>query len=97
MWNSSNRIGFHHRRSGMLTRHYLTCAIGGIYALVSGCGIPISDRRAGQGEGQANSENAGPAVVQPPSTTGKPPSAAELDQRERMLTGPRPPAGPPLR
>jgi len=73
---------------------------GGVVVSVLGaCSPSVNENRLGKGEGYAASANAGLPVVARPDTAaaGTVPSAGELDQRERELVLPRPPAGPPLR
>ena len=71
----------------------LASAIAAV-VLLSACEAPMA---ADQSQGHAAAANAGlPAVTNPDRAAGVAPDAAALDQRERTLAAPRPPAGPPL-
>ena len=67
--------------------------------LLAGCaGYPTSNAAQNLPSGHSGTGDVGPPVsaVRSPAGAGEPPSDEELDRRDRMLSGPRLPAGPPL-
>jgi hypothetical protein len=62
-------------------------------------GQTVSESRHDKQQGRSEAGNAGRPVMlrQGSAAVDAAPTAAELDQRERILAAPRPKAGPPLR
>jgi hypothetical protein len=68
-----------------------------IAALLGSCGLAPPE--GGPGQQHSVAASAGyPVTLSPGGSVGQTkPTAAELDERERRLSEPRPAAGPPLR
>jgi hypothetical protein len=83
--------------AGLVVRRAVV-ALGAIAALLGGCGLALSEDGPVRQQDSVAASAGLPVVPPPGGSAGRTkPTAAELDERERLLSGPRPAAGPPLR
>ena len=70
----------------------------GVIAALLGCGLAPPEGGPEQQRHSVAASAGRPVVPRPGGNVGRTePTAAELDERERLLSEPRPAAGPPLR